>query len=294
MLEANYTQSSRKWTKESIIATIQANTVDGYCKSTDVGMSLTTMSRRLFGSFEAAIAASGVKMWSSKPKLDCCSIDGCDREVRSPRSDYCETHYYRIRRTGNAGAGEIVQFDLCHYCGAKCGKKYCNGTCRARSERGTPLLSPCKICGTGFKSVNKNVCCSAACLAELMRVNARNWYAKACLRPEHVKKVRDNEYKRKARKVNAFVEEVDLQVIYKRDKGICWLCEKPVDITLKWPDLGFSTLDHVVPLAKGGLHCYGNIKLAHLSCNCKKGDKTVVEASSGGMPLPERGQVPLF
>lgn len=125
-------------------------------------------------------------------------------------------------------------------------------------------------------------------------MTGRAWYARAMQTPEHRLKVRRAEYQCKALKKNAFVEHVDLHVVYKRDKGICWLCSKKVDIALKWPDTGFATLDHVVPLAAGGMHSYGNIKLAHLACNCKKGARKVVGASMGGTPVPERGQALLF
>jgi 5-methylcytosine-specific restriction endonuclease McrA len=40
-------------------------------------------------------------------------------------------------------------------------------------------------------------------------------------------------------------------------------------------DLLSGTLDHIIPLAKGGDHTYENIKLAHMICNSYKSDKVV-------------------
>ena len=37
-------------------------------------------------------------------------------------------------------------------------------------------------------------------------------------------------------------------------------------------DLGFATIDHVYPLAKGGAHAPGNLVLACARCNRAKGD----------------------
>ena len=35
----------------------------------------------------------------------------------------------------------------------------------------------------------------------------------------------------------------------------------------------YPSIDHVKPISKGGLHEWGNVQLAHFSCNSKKGDK---------------------
>ena len=34
-----------------------------------------------------------------------------------------------------------------------------------------------------------------------------------------------------------------------------------------------ATLDHVIPLAKGGAHARANVRCAHLICNLRKGDR---------------------
>ena len=72
--------------------------------------------------------------------------------------------------------------------------------------------------------------------------------------------------RRRARKKAQFVEDVDPQVLYERDKGICGICHEPVD------PKNFH-VDHVHPLAKGGEHSYANTQVAHPACNCAKRDK---------------------
>jgi 5-methylcytosine-specific restriction endonuclease McrA len=49
-------------------------------------------------------------------------------------------------------------------------------------------------------------------------------------------------------------------------------------MTLRYPDPGFGSLDHAIPLSKGGSHSYANAQLAHLSCNLLKSDKIMVGA----------------
>jgi 5-methylcytosine-specific restriction endonuclease McrA len=44
-----------------------------------------------------------------------------------------------------------------------------------------------------------------------------------------------------------------------------------VDKALTYPDLMSQSLDHVVPLAEGGLHTYANTRIAHLTCNITRG-----------------------
>jgi 5-methylcytosine-specific restriction endonuclease McrA len=70
--------------------------------------------------------------------------------------------------------------------------------------------------------------------------------------------------RRRARKLNAFVEDVDPTVLFERDEGLCGICGKPVDLTI-------AHVDHAIPLARGGEHSYANTQLAHPHCNLSKG-----------------------
>jgi len=66
---------------------------------------------------------------------------------------------------------------------------------------------------------------------------------------------------------------INVWVLYKRDHGICTLCTYPVDKMLKWPDLRIATIDHAIPVTRGGEHSYVNTKLAHHCCNTKKNNR---------------------
>lgn len=76
----------------------------------------------------------------------------------------------------------------------------------------------------------------------------------------------DNEQRRRARKLNQFVEDVDRSVVYKMHGGMCGICEQFV------PEDDFH-VDHVIPLSKGGMHGYINVQPAHPMCNMRKGDR---------------------
>lgn len=73
---------------------------------------------------------------------------------------------------------------------------------------------------------------------------------------------------------------ISIEQLYKRDKGICYLCGKKTDfndykITKEGHFIAgnnYPSIDHVKPIAKGGLHEWDNVKLAHRLCNSIKQD----------------------
>ena len=74
--------------------------------------------------------------------------------------------------------------------------------------------------------------------------------------------------------------DITLEKLYKRDKGICWLCgtkcnKKDYVVTDATIICGnsYPSIDHVIPLSKGGRHSWDNIKLAHRLCNSIKSNK---------------------
>lgn len=78
-----------------------------------------------------------------------------------------------------------------------------------------------------------------------------------------------------------FDETITLKSLIKRDGGICQICGRPTDkddITNGHIGRMYPTLDHIIPLSKGGTHTWDNVQLAHMSCNAGKCDRT----SGGG------------
>ena len=71
-----------------------------------------------------------------------------------------------------------------------------------------------------------------------------------------------------------------LKKLYERDKGICYICGKKCDYE-DYIYRGntfiagnyYPSIDHVIPLNKGGTDDWNNIKLAHRVCNSIKMDK---------------------
>jgi 5-methylcytosine-specific restriction endonuclease McrA len=78
---------------------------------------------------------------------------------------------------------------------------------------------------------------------------------------------------RRARKLSAFVEDVDPQVVFERDSWTCHICGEAISTDLSHPDPMSASLDHIIPLAKGGEHSYANSGTSHLRCNQRKHTK---------------------
>lgn len=79
---------------------------------------------------------------------------------------------------------------------------------------------------------------------------------------------------RRARMKNQWVEDVVAARVFRRDKWICGICGTAVSQLNDRDLIDIASLDHIIPLSKGGEHSYANTQLAHLSCNLRKGAKT--------------------
>ena len=91
------------------------------------------------------------------------------------------------------------------------------------------------------------------------------------------------EIKRRAKVRNAMVDkDITVLGLFKRDAGICYLCGKPCRLDDYVMQNGqkqcgdwYPSIDHVVPLSKGGKHSWDNVRLAHRICNSIKRDELV-------------------
>lgn len=89
---------------------------------------------------------------------------------------------------------------------------------------------------------------------------------------------RGGHWKRRADRYgcNEFDESITLEGVYDRFNGICQICglhTDRTDIENGHVKRMYPTVDHIIPLSKGGTHTWGNVQLAHMMCNAGKCDK---------------------
>lgn len=77
----------------------------------------------------------------------------------------------------------------------------------------------------------------------------------------------------RARRYGVRYTRINRITVFERDGWVCGICGDPVDRNLAWPEPGSATLDHVIPMSRGGHHEPDNVQLAHFSCNLDKRDR---------------------
>ena len=131
---------------------------------------------------------------------------------------------------------------------------------RARKSKAVQIsFKPCAECGKLFIPKHGNqMTCSVICSRK--RIN-----------------------RKKDRRINinnTIDNDITLSKLFNRDGGVCYLC----GCRCNWDDstqdgngytiIGntYPTIEHVIPISKGGMHSWSNVKLACYHCNTIKGN----------------------
>lgn len=166
--------------------------------------------------------------------------------------------------------GELAAYQQ-KYCSLRCGQ-YFTGAVRRETERAvmTCALSGCEE--SFLQRSPKQTCC---CEKHGQRHYADRMRASGVKRPyKRTDAARDAEHRRRALKAGAATgQPVKLAYIAERDGYKCHLCSKKVNMKLKAPHPMSPSLDHVIPLSRGGAHDPVNVSLAHLRCNTAKNNR---------------------
>lgn len=148
--------------------------------------------------------------------------------------------------------------------------KFCSVSCgRAgrRTLKGTKRL--CLGCGDGFEPHSKgSKFCSIPCRALLAQIDESTYYLNKRDRERHYSRLR-----RRLLRGARTSQTVRRYEIYQRDGWICQICFGKVISGTHWNDPKSATLDHIVPLSRGGRHEPLNVRLAHMGCNSRKGNR---------------------
>lgn len=148
-------------------------------------------------------------------------------------------------------------------------RKYCSVQCRRRAtHRPDSASRECEVGGCSRAHRARGMC----------SMHWRRW-ARAQGReaaPKWDARRRDAWKAREALKRGAEgAETFSYGEVFERDEWRCGICSSQVNPELRYPDPMSASLDHIVPLAKGGAHSLANAQLAHLFCNLSKGDRAI-------------------
>lgn len=166
-----------------------------------------------------------------------CGLELPPRGHRGNPRKWC-SNSCRLWASRNPGEKRVDRF--CEGCGSDISDKnqsarWCSDSCRFRSSPRPPR--PCDGCGDPIKSFGP--------------VAAR----------------------RRALKLGVASESYSLPEIAVRDGYRCGLCNRKVNMRLVGPYDMAPSIDHIVPLSRGGDDTTANVQLAHWLCNIRKGNR---------------------
>jgi 5-methylcytosine-specific restriction endonuclease McrA len=137
-----------------------------------------------------------------------------------------------------------------------------------RIKKNHRYYKKCTECGRMFFTKRKNTeTCSDKCKKH--KVN-------------RIKEIRRREKLKENGKINY---NISLERLIDRDNGICQLCGEPIDKDDYYYDEEnnfitgnkYPSIDHIIPVIKGGTHTWDNVQLAHRHCNSIKSGQSAFE-----------------
>ncbi|AZF90344.1 MAG: HNH endonuclease [Phage 5P_3] len=203
-----------------------------------------------------------------------CTCKNCGETFHPKRSDrvsFCSRECAFAYKSAHAEKKQIEQSEsyFCVICGSQMlddrASVCCSDECRKerarresrkyseRQKKTEPVL--CGECGKPFipeyGSKRRRFCSTECCIRASRRVARGN---------------------RRARQRAAFVESIDPMTVFIRDNWVCQICGAVIDPDVRFPHIMCATVDHIIPLARGGTHEYKNVQAAHFICNSIKSD----------------------
>jgi hypothetical protein len=201
-----------------------------------------------------------------------CPVADCGKPAE--KRGWCSMHYARWRKHGDVDAAMLDRTPspdgMCVVCRtepvAADSVRYCSARCTARAARARLPKPPTEVL----------ICVDCKDLFERpSRIGFEPQLCRSCRETRERVNDRKAAHVRRARMWSREIEDFDDIEIFVRDNWICGLCGDPVDGSLRAPVAGSPSLDHVLPISRGGSHTARNCQLAHLGCNIRKNNRVM-------------------
>ena len=167
---------------------------------------------------------------------------------------------------------------ICVACGKPRGRLstglYCrNHNCPLAHKRGVPTgMSKCKYCGKCWKASSRySLKRCPECIEKIEKRHAKEW------KRDH------GNHRKRCRVYGGRYTPVKQDRIFERDNWACKMCGSAVrrgQKMFKGCDLRtYASIDHIIPLSRGGSHTEDNLQTLCMYCNSHKRDKMLALAA---------------
>lgn len=199
----------------------------------------------------------GKLLWSGRSALPAGkrTCQPCRREGRAPAASYKNRVF------------------VCAY--APCGKEF-----TAYDRRGAPRKTCSRSCASHLKAASRRLKAEEAWRALGLDPAAM----RATVHQRRIMSAKASSRRRRLRHAETWDGITD-QEILERDGWRCGICRKRIGRKYEYPHPRSASIDHLVPIARGGDDVEANKQAAHLACNRAKRDDM-----SGGVQL----QIPIL
>ena len=158
--------------------------------------------------------------------------------------------------------------DLYHHSGVK--ELYCSVSCETKAS------FDCIVCGENYV-----VGLPHSSLFDKLRIlRLQSICSLECREVFKTEKALESNYissaKRRALKYGVgFDETITRKLVFEKDNGQCYLCktETHLEHSKENYEPKLSTVDHIIPISKGGPHTWENVRNCCLKCNITKHDR---------------------
>lgn len=174
-----------------------------------------------------------------------------------------------LRSSGKTLPGDILECALpkcdVRFMAKTSHQRYCSRRCREVSSYGPYATG--EVLATRIRI---EPC--ARCHETLVIKHGRGYQAKQCLScRREVQRLKDAQKNHARRAAGRDVLSVDQ--LAARDGSRCQICRRKIDLSRSGQDQWGPSIDHILPVSRGGTNDPANLRLAHRRCNSSRGAK---------------------